>query len=179
MSIILKNIPNILTLLRIACVPVFIILMLNNKIYPAIGIFLLAEITDVLDGIIARRFNLITPFGKIADPVADKLMQLSALFIFSIKDMIPKIIPWLVFSKELFLLLSGLYLTKKKIDMSSKWFGKLTSVILFIAIMMVFLGVPRNITDPIFWLCVAMALFAAIMYIRNYFKQIKPEAKNA
>jgi cardiolipin synthase len=179
MSIILKNIPNILTMFRMACVPVFIAFMLNNKLYPAIGVFLLAEFTDVLDGIIARRYNLITPFGKIADPVADKLMQLSALFIFSIKDMIPKIIPWLVFSKELFLLVSGLYLMKKKIDMSSKWFGKLTSVILFIAIMLVFLGVPRNITDPIFWVCVAMALFAALMYIRNYFKQIKPETKNA
>lgn len=179
MSMILKNIPNILTLLRIACVPVFVISMLNNKLYPAIGVFLLAEITDVLDGIIARRFDLITPFGKIADPVADKLMQLSALFIFSIKDMIPKIIPWLVLGKELFLLISGLYLMKKKIDMSSKWFGKLTSVILFIAIMLVFLGVPRYITDPIFWLCVAMALFAALMYIRNYFKQIRPKTKNA
>lgn len=179
MRMILKNIPNILTLLRVAAVPVFIVSMLKNEHFLAIAVFLLAEITDVLDGVIARRFNLITPFGKIADPVADKLMQLSALFVFSIKDMIPKIIPWLVFGKELFLLISGLYLMRKKIDMSSKWFGKLTSVILFIAIMLVFLGVPRNITDPIFWLCVAMALFAALMYIRNYFKQIKSKTKNA
>lgn len=179
MNIILKNIPNILTMLRIAAVPVFVFSMLGDKLYIAIGVFLAAEFTDVLDGIIARRYNLITPFGKIADPVADKLMQLSALFVFSIKDMIPRIIPWLVFGKEFFLLVSGLYLMRKKIDMSSKWFGKLTSVILFIAIMLVFFGVPRKITDVIFWICVAMALFAAIMYIRNYFRQIKPETKNA
>lgn len=178
MKIIAKSIPNILTLLRVAAVPLFIVLMLNNQFYPAIVVFLLAEITDVLDGIIARRYNFITSFGKIADPVADKLMQLSALFMFSIKDMIPKIIPWLFFGKEFFMLVSGIYLIRKKIDTSSKWFGKLTSVILFIAIMLVFFGVPRSITDTIFWVCVAMALFAALMYIRNYFKFVKQKTEN-
>lgn len=166
-------------MLRMAAVPVFVISMVKDKLGLALAVFLAAEATDVLDGIIARRFNLITPFGKIADPVADKLMQLSALFMFSIKNMIPKIIPWLVLSKEAFMFASGLYLIRKKVDMSSKWFGKLTSVILFIAIMLVFLDVPRNITDVIFWICVAMALFAAIMYIRNYLKQMRTESKNA
>ncbi|MGI6123603.1 MAG: CDP-alcohol phosphatidyltransferase family protein [Acetivibrionales bacterium] len=172
MSIISKNIPNILTVLRMAAVPVFVVFMQKDMIYPAIVIFLLAEFTDVLDGIIARRFNLITTFGKIADPLADKMMQLAALFMFSIKEMIPKIIPWLVLFKELFLLISGIYLYRKKFDMSSKWFGKLTSVIMFIAIMLVFFDVPRYITDVIFWICVGMALFAALMYIRNYFNQV-------
>jgi len=178
MSVILKNIPNILTMLRMAAVPVFVISMIKDRIYLALGVFLAAEITDVMDGIIARRYNLITSFGKIADPVADKLMQLSALFMFSIKDMIPRIIPWLVFGKELFMFVSGLYLIRKKVDMSSKWFGKLTSVLLFIAIMLVFLGAPRNITDVIFWICVAMALFAAAMYARNYYRQVKAGSEN-
>ena len=143
MNNIKKNIPNILTILRMAAVPVFIVFMLKNMIYPAIIIFLLAEITDVLDGFIARRFNLITKFGKIADPLADKMMQLAALFMFSIRDMIPRIIPWLVLFKELFMLISGIYLIRKNFDMSSKWFGKLTSVVLFIAIMLVFFGSPE------------------------------------
>lgn len=177
MNIIFKNIPNILTILRMAAVPVFVTFMLKDQLSIALVIFLLAEITDVLDGIIARRYNLITPFGKIADPLADKLMQLAALFTFSLKDMIPKVIPWLVFCKELFMLISGIYLIRKKFDMSSKWFGKLTSVILFIAIMLLFFNVPRQITDIIFWICVVMALFAALMYIRNYFKQISSKEK--
>ncbi len=168
-----KNIPNILTIARMAAVPVFIVFMLKDMIFPAIIVFLLAEITDVLDGFIARRYNLITKFGKIADPLADKMMQLAALFMFSIKDMIPRIIPWLVLFKELFMLISGIYLIRKNFDTSSKWFGKLTSVVLFIAIMLVFFGIPRQITDVIFWICVAMALFAALMYIRNYFKSVE------
>ena len=178
MNSIIKNIPNILTVLRMIAVPVFIVFMLQEMIFAAIIVFLMAETTDVLDGFIARRFGLITKFGKIADPLADKMMQLAALFTFSVKDMIPRIIPWLVLFKELFMLISGLYLIRKNFDMSSKWFGKLTSVVLFIAIMLVFIGVPRHITDVIFWLCVGMALFAALMYIRNYFKQIKSAGAN-
>ncbi len=178
MSAFYRNIPNLLTLLRMAAVPVFIFLMNKGKLFAAICVFLAAEITDVLDGIIARRYNFVTPFGKIADPLADKLMQLTALFMLADKDMILKIIPWLVLFKELFLLISGLYLMRKKVDMSSKWFGKLTSVLLFIAIMMAFFGVPRAITDTMFWICVGMALFASAMYIRNYLKQVRPQAND-
>lgn len=168
-----KNIPNLLTILRMVAVPIFIVLMLEGKLFYSAIVFIVAEITDVLDGIIARRYNLITPFGKIADPVADKLMQLSALFMLAEKDMIIRIIPWLVLFKELFLLVSGLYLIRKKVDMSSKWFGKLTSVLFFVAIMLTFFGIQRTIADTLLWICVGMAVFASLMYIRNYFKQVK------
>lgn len=170
---IFKQVPNILTILRMAAVPLFVFLMKSGDLYAAIGIFLAAEITDVLDGIIARRYNLITPFGKIADPFADKLMQLTALFMLAEKNLIIQIIPWLVLFKELFLLISGLYLMRKNVDMSSKWFGKLTSVLFFVAIMMAFFGVPRDITNTVLWVCVGMAIFASIMYIRNYLRQVK------
>lgn len=172
MSKIFRHIPNMLTVLRMAAVPVFYILMRENRVTAATWVFLMAEVTDVLDGIIARRYNLITPFGKIADPVADKMMQLTALFVLGGMDMIPRIIPYLVLFKELFLLVSGLYLIRKNIDMSSKWFGKLTSVLFFVAIMMAFLGTPREITDVMLWICVGMAVFASIMYIRNYLRQV-------
>lgn len=175
MRTVFRNIPNLLTILRIAAVPLFVFLMNGNSVNAAFWVFLIAELTDVADGIIARKYNLITQFGKIADPFADKLMQLTALFMLSSKDTIPKIIPYLVLLKELFMLISGLYLMRKKkdIDMSSKWFGKLTSVLFCIAILLAFLGwLPRNSTDTILWICVGMAIFAALMYVRNYFKQV-------
>ena len=65
MSFLFKNIPNILTLLRMATVPIFAGLMMEENLLAAALIFLVAEITDVLDGIIARRFDIISPFGKI------------------------------------------------------------------------------------------------------------------
>ena len=179
MKAIFRNVPNFLTVLRLAAVPVFCVLMLDGEKTAAIWVFIFAEFTDVLDGIIARKFNLVTPFGKIADPVADKMMQLAALFILGGKGMIPRIIPYLVLFKELFLLVSGLFLISRNIDMSSKWFGKLTSVLFFIAIMMAFLGVPRDITDVMLWICVGMAVFASLMYIRNYLKQVSKKTDSS
>lgn len=175
MSFIFRNIPNLLTILRMAAVPIFASLMIEDNLLGAMTVFLAAEITDVLDGIIARHYNIISFFGKVADPLADKLMQLTALFMLAGSDRIPGVIPWLVLVKDLFLLISGLYIinTKEKVDVSSKWFGKLTSVLIFVAIMLVFLEASRTITDVIFWVCAAMALFAGIMYVRNYLKQVR------
>ena len=164
-----------LTILRMAAVPVFAAMMMEKNLIAAAVIFLAAEITDVLDGIIARHYNIISPFGKIADPFADKLMQLTALFMLAQRKLIPGIVPWLVFFKELFLLIAGLYILKnrKRVDMSSKWYGKLASTMLFVAIMLVFFNVDSTITDIIFWICVAATIFAAIMYIVNYFNQVE------
>lgn len=175
MSFLFKNIPNILTLLRMATVPIFAGLMMEENLLAAALIFLAAEITDVLDGIIARRFDIISPFGKIADPFADKLMQLTALFMLAQRRLIPGIIPWLVFFKELFLLVAGLFVIKyrKKIDLSAKWYGKLASTMLFITIMLVFFNVSSTITDLLLWICVGITIFAAVMYIFRYFNQVK------
>lgn len=170
---VLKQIPNVLTILRMAAVPLFIVVMLDRRIELGAWVFLMAEFTDVLDGMIARRFNFITAFGKIADPLADKLMQLSALFMLARFDMIIYIIPWLVLAKELTLLTAGLFVMKRKVDISSRWFGKLTSFLFFIAIMMSFFGVDRAITDPVLWICVLMAIFAFAMYTKNYFHQVR------
>ena len=77
------NPPNILTYLRLLCVPAFIAVFFaidgakNLNVYIAFGIFLFASVTDVLDGFIARRFNFITDLGKMLDPLADKLLQVS------------------------------------------------------------------------------------------------------
>ena len=78
------NLPNKLTLLRIIMIPVFVVLLyldfpFNNLV--ALAVFILASITDTLDGYIARKYNLITDFGKFLDPIADKLLVFSALLI--------------------------------------------------------------------------------------------------
>jgi cardiolipin synthase len=176
MTAFVKNIPNILTIIRIAAAPVFIILMNIDYTYAAIC-FLIAEFTDVLDGIIARKFNMITPFGKIADPFADKLIQLTALFMLAGKGMIMPLFAYLVLFKELFMLIPGLFLLKKNVDMSSRWFGKLSSVLFFIAIMLAFFEVGRTVVDAVLWAGVGMALFSAVMYARNSIRQIYGKGK--
>ncbi|HBR02939.1 MAG TPA: CDP-diacylglycerol--glycerol-3-phosphate 3-phosphatidyltransferase [Ruminiclostridium sp.] len=170
-----KNIPNMLTLLRLVAVPVFAGFLNSGRTFEAAAVFLGAEFTDVLDGFIARRYNLITTFGKVADPFADKLMQLTALFLLAKKQLIYSVIPWFVLVKDLLLIIAGLYVikNKKKVDVSSKWFGKLTSVLLFVSIMLIFMEAPRILTDALFLICVAMALLSGIMYARSYFRQLR------
>ena len=73
------NLPNKLTILRVLLIPVFIVLLMNGYYYWSGIVFLLASFTDMLDGQIARKYNLITNFGKIMDPLADKLLVTSAL----------------------------------------------------------------------------------------------------
>ena len=73
------NLPNKLTLLRVIMIPAFIIVLMTGYYYASAVIFVLASATDALDGHIARKYNLITNFGKIMDPLADKLLVVSAL----------------------------------------------------------------------------------------------------
>ena len=85
----MKHIPNILSFIRLALCPVFIITFFEKTPSEAFWIFALASCLDVIDGFIARRFNAITVLGKILDPVADKVLQLSAMVCFTVKDLIP------------------------------------------------------------------------------------------
>ena len=85
------NVPNILTVIRLFLVPMFIIVFfssLEKALLYSVLIFIIAGITDVLDGFIARKYNLITKWGQVVDPFADKMMQLTVLVCFSIKKYI-------------------------------------------------------------------------------------------
>ncbi len=73
------NLPNKLTILRILLIPVFMIVLLRGYYYASAAVFIVAALTDLLDGYLARKYNLVTNFGKIMDPLADKLLVTSAL----------------------------------------------------------------------------------------------------
>ena len=122
----LKNIPNILSVIRILLVFVFIyVVFVPENIYLALFIFLLAGATDVIDGYLARRNNWITNLGKILDPLADKLMQCTVLVCLWIKHIVPL---WFVlpfFAKEIFTLIIGLIVIRRRsVNVVSKWYGK-------------------------------------------------------
>ena len=95
------TIPNILTYIRILCVPFFIWFMLDtnipNNVYIAFGLFMFASITDMVDGFIARHYHLISDIGKIADPIADKLLQVSTLLCLTIIAKISWVFPMVFF----------------------------------------------------------------------------------
>ncbi len=95
------NLPNKLTILRVLLVPVFmLILLMGWSKYIALGIFLIASITDLLDGHIARKYNLVTDFGKFMDPLADKLLVTSAMLIFVQWGQLPAWLVMVVIARE-------------------------------------------------------------------------------
>ena len=132
------TIPNILTLIRIILSPIFAILYLHKSYVYAAVILVLSGLTDVLDGIIARRFNLITTLGKILDPIADKLTQAIIIVCLTInhyndEDSLLIFVLILLFAKEFTMLLGAIILFKGGARPSeSKWWGKLGTVMVYV-----------------------------------------------
>ncbi|MGM9684057.1 MAG: CDP-alcohol phosphatidyltransferase family protein [Eubacteriales bacterium] len=170
----LKDIPNILSIVRILLVFVFIYLAFFVNIYAALLVFLIAGATDVVDGYLARRNNWISNAGKILDPLADKLMQCTVLVTLYIKKIIPLwfVIPF--FLKEIFTLLIGLVVIKKRsVVVVSKWYGK-TAVCIFYATIVVSVLFGKYLSNHpvvhilIFIPAIVFALGALLAYVKHY-----------
>ena len=171
----LKYIPNILSVIRIIMTPVFIYLFFNyyeEQIYLSLCVFLLAGVTDVIDGFLARRFNWTTDLGKFLDPLADKLMQCSVLVCFMIKGFIPWWITAMFVIKELFMICGAIIVLKKiKVTVKSNWYGKFTTMIFYAIAFAVFifrlleLKISWIIYVVLFASALVMALISMVMYI--------------
>ncbi len=181
----LKNIPNILSTVRILLVLVFLyVFFIADNIYLALTVFLIAGATDVVDGYLARRNNWITNLGKILDPLADKLMQCTVLISLWIKNIVPLwfVIPF--FAKEIFTLIIGFIVIKRRsVNVVSKWYGKF-AVCLFYATIAIsvlckdFLEENPVIAIFIFTPAVVFALGALAAYVKHYSYLKKEEVKH-
>lgn len=129
------TVPNALSVLRILIVPVFAVLYLRGHVAGAAAALVASGVTDMLDGLIARRFNQITELGKMLDPFADKLTQGMVALCIAIR--FPAIRPLLLLFilKELLMLGCALVLLKKhKRPCAAKWYGKVATVMFYISI---------------------------------------------
>ena len=178
----LKNIPNILSVIRIILVFVFVVVFfaLESPIW-ALIIFLTAGATDVVDGYLARRFNWITNLGKILDPLADKLMQCTALVCLCIKHLVPIWFALIFFAKELATLITGLLVIKRRsVVVVSKWYGKAAVCLFYLAIFVSivfrkFLAENPIIAIVMFAVVAIFALVAFGGYVKHYSKLKKEE----
>lgn len=168
----LKLLPNYLTVLRLIIVPIIFSLILLEYYITAFIFFVIASFTDILDGVIARKYNLITDWGKLMDPLADKITQISTISALIIKGIIPFWILVILTTKELIMISIGFFLYKRNIvTVHSKWYGKMATVLFFLAIVLSLLSKVivefSNITIYIYYLAIVMTLFASIMYGKN------------
>lgn len=134
------NLPNILTTIRFMLIPLFVGVFfssLDKNMFYSVIIFIIAGVTDVLDGYIARKYNIITKWGQAMDPLADKLMQLTVIICFTVKGLIPIWVILIYGIKEIFMILGGivLYTRKDKLVIPANSYGKIATVIFYIAIL--------------------------------------------
>ena len=147
-----KHIPNILSVIRLLCIPFFVWVFWAGNRVAAAGVFFFASATDVLDGYLARRNNWITNVGKILDPVADKLMQFTVLLCLTIdfKDDDMFIIPLallILFSlKELTMMVGAIIVMRTKHSVvASFWYGKFATAVIFVLTVTMIPYSPRKI----------------------------------
>ena len=130
----IKHVPNILTIVRFFLIPFILYFIFTEQYVAAFVMLTVSGLTDVLDGIIARKFKCITNFGKLIDPLADKTTQISILAALTFKNIIPLWMLIVVFVKEFAMIAGASFLYGKELVVSSKWFGKLATVLFYLAI---------------------------------------------
>ena len=174
----LKHVPNALTIIRFLLIPVIVISIFNGDYIIAFIFFTVSGITDIADGCIARKFNLISNFGKLMDPLADKLTQIATIASLTLKDIIPIWILAIVLLKELIMIAGASFLYGKDVVVYSKWYGKLATVLFYVAIVFSLLinqfelpSIWSNLDLWLFYLALFATVFSLLMYIKDVYKK--------
>ena len=189
------TIPNVLTIIRIILIPVFVVLFFHEEEIrvASLCVFCAASLTDMLDGYLARKLNQITDFGKLFDPLADKLMVLTAMVLQTrwtsapTWGPLPPVAVIIVAVKELVMVLGGVFMLSKDVVVYSNYFGKAAQVGFIAALVLSFFhdrflegnivvwGMTPDIL--ILWITVALAVVAMVVYAAAAVKTIRE--KNA
>ncbi len=180
------TIPNVLSFLRIAMIPFFVWFYSfydtrdNLNIWIAFGILLLSGGTDIIDGFIARRFGMVSNVGRILDPIADKLTQLAVLvcLCFRYHQLILPVC--LLVVKEVVNGIIGLVMMHHNRDaIDSKWHGKLTTVVIYLTIVVHLLWplsnkeIPAALSYSLIGACIFMMVLSFVLYTKNNVKLIR------
>ena len=175
----LKYVPNSLTIVRFLLIPVIVINVFMGNYLLAFLFFTISGLTDIADGFIARKFNLISNFGKLMDPLADKLTQIGTLTALVITNIIPLWILLIVLFKEFIMICGASFLYGKDVVVYSKWYGKLATVLLYLAIVVSLLLKQFGINNALFaeldlgLYCLALVatVFSLIMYVKDLYQK--------
>ena len=128
----IRTVPNLLSLLRLVLLPVYLGLYLRGQYLLAGGILLISCLTDLLDGYLARRFHQVTDLGKVLDPLADKVTQLTMTGCLSLRYPVLKPVLWLLMVKEAFQLAVGIgFLRRGRVLSGALMAGKISTAVLF------------------------------------------------
>ena len=168
------NLPNKLTCFRVILIPFFIVaLMLPGVIpgndYIALAIFIIASFTDMLDGKIARKYNLVTDFGKFMDPVADKLLVCSALICLIELGRIPAWMVIIIIAREFIISGFRTVAADNGVVIAASYWGKFKTVFQMIAVCLLIVNIDnpviKIITTIILWIAVILTVVSLVDYL--------------
>ncbi|NLP30520.1 MAG: CDP-diacylglycerol--glycerol-3-phosphate 3-phosphatidyltransferase [Clostridiales bacterium] len=166
------NIANKLTILRIILIPIFIVLLINGYNYFAAIVFIVASLTDALDGYLARKYNLISNFGKIMDPLADKLLVTSAMICLVDLDEIAGWMVIVILAREFIVTGLRAVAAGEGIIISAGKSGKIKTVLQMVSLTLILLQnwpfsmfTNLQIGHIILWLAVIMTVYSGMEYI--------------
>lgn len=170
----MMNIPNQLTTLRVLLIPVFIFFFTSKMAgshYIAVAVFIIASLTDFLDGYLARKNNLVTNFGKIMDPFADKLLVLTALIYLAIKHTIPGWIVIVIIARELLVTSLRALAADNGIILAARNLGKYKTVSQMLSIIFLTIGI-HTIGMILLYIAVALTIISLVDYLVQLNKSI-------
>ena len=167
------NLPNKLTVLRVIMIPFFVFfLLLENGANPtwrylSAAIFIVASFTDLLDGKIARKYNLVTNFGKFMDPLADKLLVCSALICLIQLEQLPAWMVIIIISREFIISGFRLVASDNGVVISASYWGKFKTVFQMISVILLILNIPALslITQICVWIALILTVVSLVDYI--------------
>lgn len=167
------NLPNKLTILRVLMIPFFVIaLMLEGGAnqtyrYIAAAIFILASLTDMLDGKIARKYNLVTNFGKFMDPLADKLLVCSALICMIELGQLPAWMVLIIIAREFIISGFRLVASDNGVVIAASYWGKWKTTFQMISVVLLVLNIEAlsMLTNAAVWIALALTVISLVDYI--------------
>ena len=167
------NLPNKLTTLRVLMIPFFVVFMLTDlggvaSKYIAVGIFIVASLTDLLDGKIARKYNLVTNFGKFMDPLADKLLVCSALICLVEMNRLAAWMVIVIISREFIISGFRLIASDNGVVIAASYWGKFKTTFQMIMIILLILdlgGVFTTITTIVTWAALILTVVSLVDYL--------------
>ena len=172
------TIPNLITSLRIILVPIFVIYLINDELLSALLVFILAGVSDGADGLIARLFNQKSKLGSYLDPLADKILLVTAFIVLAARGFAP---PWLtvvVITRDLLILLGVLilFLNGQNFTIRPSILSKMTTCLqlgtVFVVLSKDYLHIPPQIAVYLFWITGLLTISSGLHYMRNWFRMI-------
>lgn len=176
------TLPNILTVIRMVLIPVFVSMLFYERFGWALGVFVVAGVTDGLDGLLARRFDQKSQLGTILDPIADKLLLVTAFIVLSLPSIIPQPMPrhfpvpfWVtaaVISRDIFIVVgsAAINIVTGFRRFRPSWLGKVNTVVQILAVVVIltaahFPGISGYVLPSVYTIVFTSAVISGLHYI--------------